>query len=74
MTRQEAIKILDAIYFMDDEKQEALRVAIRSLKAWDKVIDTMQLFYTYSECKHTVKSCMSIVNKYMKEVEDEHTD
>lgn len=76
MTRQEAIKILDAIYFMDDEKQEALRVAIRSLEAWDEVIDELreysrqQKVFGKYDFSSIILNTMGIVNAHLKEVEE----
>ena len=78
MTREEAIDYLydiktDAIYRILSEEKDAIDMAVRSLQAWDKVIEEIDdidvlLFDDRYEVK---EECKYIIKKYLKEVEDE---
>ena len=45
MTRQEAIEYLKTFRGYDLPIQEALNMAIRSLEAWDKIIEFIEDYY-----------------------------
>ena len=56
MTNEEAVKILKAIYFLDEKKQETLDMAIEALENNDKLAEDLQ-------------SCLEMSKKKKAEVE-----
>lgn len=74
MTREEAIEIINGeVGAMSERENEALDMAVRSLEAWDKVIEEIDdidvlLFDDRCEVK---EECKYIIKKHMREVEDE---
>ena len=68
MTREEAINVLDAVYFLDADKQEALGMAIRSLEAWDEVLKKIEQLSHEWEYDLGYFRCLSIINRHLKEV------
>jgi hypothetical protein len=82
MNREEAIKIISNYEINgcgychqgDEEIPQAFEVAIRSLEAWDKVIEDIESDWQLKEYPSQPFSCglrqaLEIINKYLGEVE-----
>ena len=84
MTRQEALDILTdnrvfthACESTEEEQGQALDIAIKSLDAWDKVINDMKGYAVLlaNECEYdsraqVIVECLNIINHYLEEVEE----
>lgn len=76
MTREEAIEIYrkqQSLCLRENDWYKALDIAIKSLEAWDKVIEEIENHRrkTKSIDKYDlVGDCLDIIKNYMKEVEE----
>lgn len=78
MTREQAIIELDFLsrgFHKDFNSAKAIRTAIRSLKAWDNVIDKVCQFLEPENptlvVTMRIDHFINIINEYLKEVEDD---
>lgn len=80
MTRKEAIEWLKEHHSTDLQTQsdEAHRMAIKSLEAWDKVIEALngegayeQEVYGNTKFLYGINHCLSIINACLEEIEND---
>lgn len=84
MTRQEALDILTdnrvfthACESTEEEQWQALDIAIKSLEAWDKIINEIKGYVVllvndseYDSRATAGVECLNIINHYLREVEE----
>lgn len=84
MTRQEALDILTdnrvfthACESTEEEQGQALDIAIKSLEAWDKIINEIKGYVVllvndseYDSRATAGVECLNIINHYLREVEE----
>lgn len=81
MTKEETIiKLRDLHHFMrqrgdfSPEAVEAVKIAIKSLEAWDKLIEKMEeeIYYydSFPDIWYGISESFDIIKKYLKEVEE----